>query len=175
MAVQVIKEVLTDPSDTAAAATFMHLVSWLVSQFACTVKQIGQTSIEDASSTQHPQQHHPYLPSTAPVPLSADFYFAAILLQPLLAHMQGLDAHASDNEVGSQVEATAVLVHTAGAQKVMPKSRKGAKPNKQAAKETKGEPLPWEVAAKGAAVLVWLFTLESLANESLYCGHMRPQ
>ena len=146
----------------------------MVSQFACTVKQMRRTSNEDASSTHHPQQHHPNPPSAAPVPLSADFYFAAILLQPMLSHMQSLDAHASDNEVGRQVQGTALTGQAAGAQKGMPKSRKGAKAHKQAAKETKGEPLPWEVAAKGAALLVRLFTMETSQYITALSTHETP-
>lgn len=153
---QVVKEVLTDASDAAPPAAFMQLMSWLASQFAHLVKPTRQASLGEGSQV-HQQQLQFSLTATAAVPLSADFYFFATLLQPLLSHLQHLDANSSSIGAGVdiQMEGTGVHLEASGSSTAASKSRKQGKGSKKEVKKTDGVPVAWHIAAEGAALLVW--------------------
>ena len=160
---QVIKDVLANASDNSAAAAFMHLISWVATQFAIIVKHTGRAAITDPAHQQQQLPQQAVASSTNLTPLSADFHFFATLLQPLLSHMQLLDAsvppdvtwpgqHADDvNE-----DAPENAAGHAASQAALPKQGKGAKGRKQVPLQAKGVPLDWSTAAKGAALLVGL-------------------
>lgn len=156
---QVVKEVLTDTSDAAAPAAFMHFMSWLASQFAHVVKPTSQASLREQSQV-HQQQQQSSLSGTA-VPLSADFYFFATLLQPLLSHLQHLDAYANNNGAGVdlQMEGTGVQMEAGASPIAASKSSRKVKGHKKEGKQTKGVPAAWHIAAEGAALLVCNNTL----------------
>lgn len=160
MTMQVVKEVLTDTSDAAAPAAFMQLMSWLAPQFAHLVKPTRQASLGEQSQ-KHQQQQQSSMSATAAVPLSADFYFFATLLQPLLSHLQHLDAVSNGNGAGVEVqmEETGAHVEASGSHTAASKSRKQGKGNKKEVKKTNGAPVAWHIAAEGAALLVWDNTL----------------
>ena len=158
---QVIDGVLASASDMAAAA-FMHFLSWLAAQFSSTVKPISRSS---ASSQQQSSQTAAI---GAYVPLSADFYFFATLLQPLLAHMQKPGQDSSSLPIshanGSMEDATAgsrpvavTTVAAAGAAS-QPKRRRGQRLGKVIEQPLQGEshvmPVEWAVTAQGAASMV---------------------
>ncbi len=165
LTMQVVKEVLTDASDAAAPAAFMHFMSWLASQFAHVVKPTSQASLGERSQV-HQQQLQSSLSASAAVPLSADFYFFATLLQPLLSHLQHLDAYANNNGVEDdlQMEGTGVHVEAGGSHTAASQSRKQVKGNKKEVKKTNGVPVAWHIAAEGAGLLVWDNTL-------IFCSH----
>ncbi len=156
LTMQVVKEVLTDVSDAAAPAAFMHFMSWLASQFAHLVKPTRQASVGEQSQV-HQQQLQSSLSATAAVPLSADFYFFATLLQPLLLHLQNLDAdpNSTGAVVDLQMQETSVHAEAGGSHTAALKSRKQVKGNKKEVKKTNAVPVAWHIAAEGAALLVW--------------------
>jgi hypothetical protein len=164
---QVVKNVLTDASDAAAPAAFMHFMSWLASQFAHVVKSTRQASLQETSQV-HQQQQQSSLSATAAVPLSADFYFFATLLQPLLSHLQHLDANLTSNGAGVdlQMEGTGVHMEAGGSQTAASKRRKQVEGNKKEVKKTNGVPVAWHIAAEGAALLVW-----DKAKALIFCSH----
>ena len=154
LTMQVVKEVLTDAS-AAAPAAFMQFMSWLASQFAHLVKPTRQASLGEQNLV-HQQQQQSFLSATAAVPLSADFYFFATLLQPLLSHLQNLDADSNSTGavVDLQIEETGAHVEASGSHTAASKNRKQVKGNKKEVKKTNGVPVAWHIAAEGAALLV---------------------
>ncbi|KAL0022263.1 hypothetical protein WJX77_011953 [Trebouxia sp. C0004] len=152
---QVVKNVLTDTSDAAAPAAFMHFMSWLASQFAHLVKSTCQASLGEPSQV-HQQELQSSLSATAAVPLSADFYFFATLLQPLLSHLQNLDAYKNSTGAGAdlQMEGTGLHTGAGGSHTAASKSGKQFKGNKKEVKKTNGVPVAWHIAAEGAALLM---------------------
>ena len=174
MTMQVVKEVLTDASDAAAPAAFMHFISWLASQFAHLVKPIRQASHGERSQV-HQQQQQSSLSAIAAVPLSADFYFFATLLQPLLSHLQSLDANPNSNGAGVhlQMEGTGAHVEANGSHSAASKSTKQMKGKKQEVKKTNGVPIAWHIAAEGAALLVW-DNLSSSVHNMYSLGFAKP-
>lgn len=140
----------------------MHFLSWLAAQFQHTVKLIGRSS---ASSLQHPFQA---AATGASVPLSADFFFFATLLQPLLAHMQTagqtssskLTSHAAgsmEDGTADSVPAAVTTVAAAGAasQAKRKKGQKAGKAREQPLQEeSHALPVEWAVPAQGSALLV---------------------
>lgn len=139
----------------------MQFLSWLAAQFAHTVKLPSRSS----SSQQQPSQQAATAINVS-VPLSADFYFFATLLQPLLSHMQaeasrsssllhsstapGMTGFAGTNSATGIAQAAAAAVS-------QPKKRKGqqaAKGRAQTMQESHGLAVAWAVAAEGAALLV---------------------
>ena len=153
---QVVNEVLTDASDAAPPAAFMHFMSWLASQFAHLVKPTRQASVGEQSQI-HQQQQQSSLSAIAAVPPSADFYFFATLLQPLLSHLQHLDAHSNSTGalVDLEMEETSAHAETGGSHTAASKSNKQVQGNKKEVKKTNGVPVAWHIAAEGAALLVW--------------------
>ena len=160
---QVVKGVLTDALDAAAPAAFMHFMSWLASHFAHLVKPTRQASLGQRSQV-HQQQLQSSLSATAAVPLSADFYFFATLLQPLLSHLQNLGAYSNSTGVvvDLHMEETGVLAEAGGSHTAASESRKQGGGSKKEAKKTNR--VAWHMAAQGAALLVWDKT-------SIFCLH----
>ena len=173
---QVINETLSSAADMVSAEAFMHFLAWLAAQFVHTVKHPSRAS----SSQQQPSQQAAAA-TCASVPLSADFFFFATLLQPLLSHMQAETPSASllHSSMTSAITSTAVnegsipataTTQAAAAAASQPKKRKGQKAGKgrmQAVQETHGRPVEWAVAAEGAASLVQPTHLDTAHDMSL--------
>lgn len=155
---QVISETLSSASDIASAEAFMHFLAWLAAQFAQIVKHPSRAS----ASPQQPSQQSAAA-TCACVPLSADFFFFATLLQPLLSHMQAetLSASLLHSSTTSVITSAAVTESSIPATETTPaaaaaaqqKKRKGQKAGK-GMQESHGRPVEWAVAAAGAASLV---------------------
>lgn len=142
----------------------MHFLSWLATQFAHTVKHPSRSS----SPQQQPSQRAATASTVAvSAPLSADFYFFATLLQPLLSHMQADAPHCSSllpsstasgmtNFAGTN--STTGIAQAAAAAAFQPKQKKkgqqAGKGRAQTLPESHGLPVEWAVAAKGAALMV---------------------
>lgn len=146
-----------------SAEAFMHFLSWLATQFAHTVKHPSRS----CSSQQQPSQRAATA-TNVPAPLSADFYFFATMLQPILSHMQADASHsasllhsstASGMTGFAGTHSATGIAQAAAAAASQPKKRKGQQPGKgraQTMPESHGLPVEWAVAAKGAALLVHL-------------------
>lgn len=158
---QVINEAVSDaPATSAASHAFMHLLSWLASAFASIVKQHKATNTTTWGSIQTEAST-----AKASIPISADFGFAAILLQPLLLCMQQPTVPpAAVTQISLTQQSTSAgrmpEANTAGQQAAVPsrKQRKRSKANatQQQADFTAADAVPmhWSVAANGAAVLI---------------------
>ena len=155
---QVVQDVTADAPASAAASSFMHFPAWLASHFAQEIKHSRRAT----GSTQH-SQHHPTHQGPS-VPLSADFHFAALLLQPLLNLMQANDTitdttgRASDAE--RQQPQSDAAQHTVGGQHSS-KAQKRGKRGSHKSQKTSTVPLQWSTAAHGAALLVGSCLLSS--------------
>lgn len=153
---QVIKDAVADaPTSSAASTAFTHLLSWLAESFAIIIKQ-HKTDIltpPATSQTATPAQ-------TALIPLSADFTFSAMLLQPLLLRMQQPAHTAAEADVSQ-------TANTAGSAELAGRSIANKKPNRkrkakdkdiegqqQGVSKTDAVPMQWATAAKGVAMLV---------------------
>lgn len=144
-----------------SAEAFMHFLSWLATQFALTLKHPTRSS----SSQQQPSQRAATAANVS-APLSADFYFFATLLQPLLSHMQAEASHSSSFLLGNTASSMTDFAGThsatgiaqaAAAAASQPKKRKGQQAGKgraQTMPESHGLTVEWAVAAEGAALLV---------------------
>lgn len=139
----------------------MHFLAWLAAEFAHTVKHASRTS----PSLQQQLSQQAATSLGASVPLSADFYFFATLLQPLLQHMQTgtpspfppYSTTAAVVAINTTVvgEGPAALPKQAAAVAASAtKQRKGQKGRAQGVQESHGLPADWAVAAQGAASLV---------------------
>ena len=151
---QVVQDVTADAPASPAVSSFMHFTGWLASQFAQDIKHS-----HSAPQSQHYTQHQ--APS---VPLSADFHFGALLLQPLLSVMQASDTvtdtagHIVD---GHRQHAQSDAVQSSTDRKHSRKAQKRGKRGSHQSKETSAKPLPWSTAACGAASLVGSCPLSS--------------
>ena len=172
---QVINETLSSAPDMASAEAFMHFLAWLAAQFAHTVKHPSRA----CSSHQQPSQQAASA-TCASVHLSADFFFFATLLQPLLSHMQAetsssllhsstTSAITSAGPSESSIPATGTT-QAAAAAATQPKKKKGQKTGKgrtQTVQESHGRSVEWAVAAGGAALLVQPTLLDKAHDMSL--------
>ena len=155
---QVIKEVVADaPTSTTASIAFTHLLSWLATRFAIIVKQHKTVMLTPPATSRTATP-----PQTASIPLSADFAFSAMLLQPLLLRMQQ-PAHTTAEPEFSKASSAAGTVDLAGSSTANAKpgpSRKRKGKDKVVVSQQQrilcinATPLQWAVAAKGAAMLV---------------------
>ena len=84
-----VAEVVSDAPDTTAASAFMHFIAWVAAQFAQHVKRSKR--IANSTPHSHEQAQHSGTAHAASQLLSADFHLAALLLQPLLRHVQAID------------------------------------------------------------------------------------
>lgn len=152
--VQVLKETLSSAPDRASASAFMHFLAWLAAQLAHTLKHAGRAS---PSSQQQPSQQAAMTISGASVPLSADFYFFATLLQLLLDHMQTETPPSSitASDAATMGDTPAILPKQAAAAAAAAAATvPGPKGSFKGLQESHGLPVEWAVAAQGAALLV---------------------
>ena len=143
----------------------MQFLPWLGAQFARTVKHANRSSSSSYTQTA------PLPETSTPVSLSADFFFFANLLQPLLSHMQDVDhassclsskeeaasagtAPAAASPASTAAEATAETASQPGRKKRKKKNEMAKE--KQTLQQSHGSPVEWAVAAEGAALLVML-------------------
>ena len=129
----------------------MQFTAWLASQFAQETKHSRRAT----DSTQHSQHHT--IPQAPSVPLSADFHFAALLLQPLLNVMQASGTITAAASQASDVERQHPQSDAAQPSTDRRHSSKAQKRGKRGTAQsqvTSTVPLQWSTAAHGAAILV---------------------
>ena len=182
---QVINQVVTDsPPSSPAAVSFTHLLAWLASSFATVIKQ--QKALAFVNNPL--QQSANAVSLDAAIPLSADFHFAAVLLQPLLVRLK-LASDTDTSTVTANLSSSQATAATAGVlnrtaapdtaaagnkqnpeaktskrQRGRGKQKATAVAETQAGKHAKdGVLIQWSTAAEGAALLV-----KAMADGNIY-------
>lgn len=154
---QVINDAVSDaPPTSAATHAFTHLLTWLASSFATVVKQLRTINTATQGSA-----HIGLTAATASIPITADFAFAAVMLQPLLSRMQQpadpTCTTPSDRKV-SQVAAAVAPAPSPAAQQPASAGKQKKKGKASASQLQAGNaaavPMHWSMAARGAAMLI---------------------
>ena len=155
---------MSDAASDTAAIAFTHMMSWLTSSFAKVIKDQKAITLTTTVNSQAANST-----STASIPVSADFAFAGVILQPSLLRMQQPATTATTSLTADDAAAVKSELSEKVTQKAGPatKGLRGTAKAKlfQQSEQTKAHalPMPWATAAHGAAKVIGV-----MAEKNIY-------